>query len=120
MSGCSLPPKRIASALLRQQVAHAHSQRNSRARAAQVDLVLLPSTTGDFGVMPGHVPTVAQLRPGVITVHKEMDKVSSAVASFADRRLCTLQPQYPVSASGPGLPPPLDSARLRQGLEPRS
>jgi len=40
----------------------------------EVDLVLLPSTTGDFGVMPGHVPTVAQLRPGVITVHKELDK----------------------------------------------
>ena len=36
--------------------------------------MLLPSTTGDFGVMPGHVPTVAQLRPGVITVHKELDK----------------------------------------------
>ena len=40
----------------------------------QVDLVLLPAVTGDFGVMPGHVPTVAQLRPGVVTVHKELDK----------------------------------------------
>lgn len=40
----------------------------------QVDLVLLPATTGDFGAMPGHVPTVAQLRPGVVTIHNEMDK----------------------------------------------
>lgn len=40
----------------------------------QVDLVLMPAVTGDFGVMPGHVPTVAQLRPGVVTVHKELDK----------------------------------------------
>jgi len=40
----------------------------------QVDLVLLPAVTGDFGAMPGHVPTVAQLRPGVITIHNEMDK----------------------------------------------
>ena len=40
----------------------------------QVDMVLLPSTTGDFGVMPGHVPTVAQLRPGVVTIHSELDK----------------------------------------------
>ena len=39
-----------------------------------MDLVLLPAVTGDFGVMPGHVPTVAQLRPGVITIHKELDK----------------------------------------------
>ena len=40
----------------------------------QVDLVLLPAVTGDFGVMPGHVPTVAQLRPGVVAVHTELDK----------------------------------------------
>ena len=40
----------------------------------QVDLVLLPAVTGDFGVMPGHVPTVAQLRPGVVTIHTELDK----------------------------------------------
>lgn len=32
------------------------------ARPPQIDLVLMPATTGDFGVMPGHVPTVAQLR----------------------------------------------------------
>ena len=36
--------------------------------------MLLPAVTGDFGVMPGHVPTVAQLRPGVVTVHHELDK----------------------------------------------
>ncbi|KAL4449405.1 hypothetical protein ABPG77_007049 [Micractinium sp. CCAP 211/92] len=43
-------------------------------QSEKVDLVLMPATTGDFGVMPGHVPTVAQLRPGVVTVHKELDK----------------------------------------------
>lgn len=36
--------------------------------------MLLPALTGDFGVMPGHVPTVAQLRPGVVTVHNTLDK----------------------------------------------
>lgn len=40
----------------------------------QIDMVLLPALTGDFGAMPGHVPTVAQLRPGVVTIHNEMDK----------------------------------------------
>ncbi len=38
---------------------------HTAARSAQVDLVLMPATTGDFGVMPGHVPTVAQLRCAV-------------------------------------------------------
>lgn len=35
----------------------------------QVDMVLVPATTGDFGILPGHVPTVSQLRPGVVSVH---------------------------------------------------
>ena len=32
-------------------------------------MVLVPATTGDFGILPGHVPTVSQLRPGVVSVH---------------------------------------------------
>ncbi|CAD7702047.1 unnamed protein product [Ostreobium quekettii] len=43
-------------------------------KGEEVDLALIPAVTGDFGVMPGHVPTVAQLRPGIVAVHKEMDK----------------------------------------------
>lgn len=40
----------------------------------QVELALLPAVSGDFGVMPGHVPTISQLRPGVVAVHTEVDK----------------------------------------------
>lgn len=50
------------------------SKRCRQGVVSQVDLVLIPAVTGDFGVMPGHVPTVAQLRPGVVTVHTELDK----------------------------------------------
>ena len=39
-----------------------------------MDLALLPAVSGDFGVMPGHVPTISQLRPGVVAVHTELDK----------------------------------------------
>jgi len=35
---------------------------------AEVDMVLVPGTDGDFGILPGHVPTVSQLRPGVVSV----------------------------------------------------
>ena len=34
----------------------------------------IPAVSGDFGVMPGHVPTVAQLRPGIVAIHSELDK----------------------------------------------
>lgn len=34
----------------------------------EVDQVDLPGVEGDFGVLAGHVPLVALLRPGIITV----------------------------------------------------
>lgn len=47
----------------------------------QVDQVSIPSTSGDFGVLAGHVPTIAQLRPGVLSVHLEADKNIKKVRS---------------------------------------
>jgi F-type H+-transporting ATPase subunit delta len=37
-------------------------------------MVSIPATSGEFGVLPNHVATVAQLKPGVLAVHLEMDK----------------------------------------------
>lgn len=56
--------------------------------AAQVDQVLIPATTGEFGVLPGHVPTVAQLKPGVLAVHVEADKNVKKVRPPAGRAGC--------------------------------
>lgn len=36
--------------------------------AKEVDSVIIPSTSGQMGVLPGHVPTIAELRPGLLTV----------------------------------------------------
>merc|ERR1711934_1274352 len=36
---------------------------------AEVDLVVVPATNGAFGIMKDHVPTVAQLDAGLLTVH---------------------------------------------------
>ncbi|GLT39667.1 hypothetical protein SLA2020_138470 [Shorea laevis] len=59
----------------------------------EVDMVIIPATTGQMGVLPGHVATIAELKPGVLSVH-EGDKatkyfISSGFAfihanSFAD------------------------------------
>ena len=54
----------------------------------QVDMVLVPATTGDFGILPGHVPTVSQLRPGVVSVHTS-DKDVKKYFVRAVSRLCT-------------------------------
>ncbi len=34
-----------------------------------VDMVVVPGTEGDFGVLPRHAPLISTVRPGVIAVH---------------------------------------------------
>jgi F-type H+-transporting ATPase subunit epsilon len=33
------------------------------------DMVVVPGTEGDFGVLPGHAPLISTVRPGVIDIH---------------------------------------------------
>ena len=39
--------------------------------SAAVDMVVVPGSEGDFGVLAGHAPVMAALRPGVVEVHDE-------------------------------------------------
>ncbi|KAL8552411.1 hypothetical protein ACS0TY_001196 [Phlomoides rotata] len=39
----------------------------------EVDMVIVPATTGQMGVLPGHVATIAELKPGVLSVHEGND-----------------------------------------------
>ncbi len=39
--------------------------------ADDVDMVVVPGEAGDFGVLPGHSPTVSTVRPGVVHVFKD-------------------------------------------------
>jgi|TARA_B110000914_G_C15094842_1_gene278981 F-type H+-transporting ATPase subunit epsilon len=34
-----------------------------------VDMVVVPGIEGDFGVLPGHIPTLTTMRPGVINMY---------------------------------------------------
>ncbi len=34
----------------------------------EVDMVIIPGAGGVFGVLPGHVPTISELKPGVLEV----------------------------------------------------
>ena len=59
-----------------------------------VEMVVVPGTEGDFGVLPGHAPFISTLRPGVITVYqsrqpKEAIFVAGGVAEVTPER-CTV------------------------------
>ncbi|XP_050223545.1 ATP synthase subunit delta', mitochondrial [Mercurialis annua] len=45
----------------------------SQLSTKEVDMVIIPATTGQMGVLPGHVPTIAELKPGILTVHEGND-----------------------------------------------
>ncbi len=39
-------------------------------RSEDADMVVVPGSEGDFGVLPGHAPIISTIRPGVIEVYK--------------------------------------------------
>jgi F-type H+-transporting ATPase subunit epsilon len=62
--------------------------------AGHVDQVDLPGKEGDFGVLAGHAPIVAALRPGIVTAvtgaNREKFVVYGGVAEFANAELTIL------------------------------
>ncbi|XAR63299.1 hypothetical protein NMG60_11023187 [Bertholletia excelsa] len=47
----------------------------------EVDMIIVPATTGQMGVLPGHVATIAELKPGVMSVHEGNDVTKYFVSS---------------------------------------
>lgn len=47
----------------------------------EVDMVIIPATTGQMGVLPGHVATIAELKPGVMSVHEGNDVTKYFISS---------------------------------------
>jgi len=62
--------------------------------AGQVDQVDLPGKEGDFGVLAGHAPVVAALRPGIVTAiagaNREKFVVYGGLTEFANAELTIL------------------------------
>lgn len=62
--------------------------------SGQVDQVDLPGVEGDFGVLSGHAPIVAMLRPGIVTAMagnaSEKFVVLGGLAEFSDEQLTIL------------------------------
>ncbi|WOH09281.1 hypothetical protein DCAR_0728737 [Daucus carota subsp. sativus] len=46
---------------------------SSELASKEVDMVIVPATTGQMGILPGHVPTITELKPGLMSVHEGND-----------------------------------------------
>ena len=62
--------------------------------SGEVDQVDIPGVEGDFGVLAGHAPVVAAIRPGILTVHtggkKEKIIVLGGLAEVSEKGLTVL------------------------------
>ncbi|KAK4269846.1 hypothetical protein QN277_022953 [Acacia crassicarpa] len=54
---------------------------SSEKSGKEVDMVIIPATTGQMGVLPGHVATIAELKPGILSVHSENEVTKYFVSS---------------------------------------
>jgi len=65
-------------------------------KSVDAELVAVPGAEGDFGVLPGHAPTITALRPGVVSVFATMGSasddifVSGGFAEITDERVVVL------------------------------
>ena len=48
-------------------------------RAEDVHMVVVPGTEGDFGVLEGHAPVMAVIRPGELAVYSGPNTVSARI-----------------------------------------
>ncbi len=62
--------------------------------SGEVDQVDLPGTEGDFGVLAGHAPVVAGIRPGILTVITGTERqkiiVHGGIAEVSEKGLTVL------------------------------
>src|SRR5256885_1351965 len=66
--------------------------------SADVEMVTIPGTEGEFGVLQGHAPFVSTLRPGIISIDAGSEKRKMAVVSGIAEvtpEQCTILAQLP-------------------------
>ncbi len=72
--------------------------------SAAIQMVVIPGTEGDFGVMPGHMPFISTIRPGVITVTEEngAERQLAILAGIAEvvPKSCTILAELALEAEG--------------------
>ena len=82
---------------------------------ADVDMVVVPGSEGDFAVLPGHAPMISTLRPGALEIYEDESArdryfVAGGFAEVSGDRLVVL--------AGEAIPlAELDRARLEQQIQ---
>lgn len=80
-----------------------------------VDMVVVPGTEGNFGVLPGHAPLISTIRPGTIDIY-EGNTIAERI--FVAGGLAEVTPERCTVLADEAVPPEsLDRARLEAELQ---
>ena len=84
-------------------------------KSEPVEMVVVPGAEGDLGVLPGHSPLIATVRPGVIDIHeggsvKERIFVAGGFCEVSPER-CTVLAEEAIEVSS------IDKAAAQKRLE---
>ena len=79
-----------------------------------VEMVVVPGAEGDLGVLPGHSPLIAEVRPGVIDI-RESGEVSEQI--FVSGGFCEVSPERCTVLAEEAIPiSEIDGAAVEQRL----
>jgi F-type H+-transporting ATPase subunit epsilon len=80
-----------------------------------VDMVVVPGTEGNFGVLPGHAPLISTIRPGTIDIY-EGNTIAERI--FVAGGLAEVTPERCTVLADEAVPPEdLDRAQLEAELQ---
>jgi F-type H+-transporting ATPase subunit epsilon len=80
-----------------------------------VDMVVVPGTEGNFGVLPGHAPLISSIRPGTIDIYEGQ---SIARRIFVVSGLAEVTPERCTVLADEALPPEeLDRSAIEAELQ---
>ena len=76
----------------------------------QVDV---SATTGSFGILPNHVPAVAVLKPGLVTVYEEDNKTSK----YFGKSICVVTAHRSMTDQGVWMDRMFSGSQSLMGME---
>jgi F-type H+-transporting ATPase subunit epsilon len=84
--------------------------------STEVEMVVVPGTEGNFGVLPGHSPLISTIRPGMIEIYETRPNVTERV--FVVSGIAEVTPERcTVLAEEAMAPSSLDHAAIEAELQ---
>src|SRR5437016_12244302 len=83
--------------------------------SSEVEMVVVPGSEGNFGVLPGHAPLISTIRPGTIDIYEGRTTITERI--FVAGGIAEVTPERCTVLADEAIPPDaLDRAALDRAL----